>query len=57
MFNFIIPENFIFKTTQCVLKRPGVNALRNTFETDLNLIAQITSGGGLRRFPDETGQM
>ncbi len=36
-----------------ILKRPGVNALRNTFETHLKPIAQTTSGGG----PDETGQV
>ncbi len=27
-------------------RTPGVNAFRNAFETDINLIAQTTSGGG-----------
>ncbi len=35
----------------------GVNTLRNTFETDLNLLALTTSGAGLGRIPDETGQV
>ncbi len=34
-----------------------VNALRNAFETDINPIAQTTSGGGLGRNPNETGQV
>ncbi len=36
-----------------ILKRPGVNALRNAFEIDVNPIAQTTSAGGLGRIPDE----
>ncbi len=40
-----------------ILKRPGVNALRSTFETDINPIAQTTSGGCLGHIPDETGQV
>jgi len=39
------------------MKRPGVNALQNAFETGLNPIAHTTSGGGLRSGPDETGQV
>ncbi len=39
------------------MKRPGVNALRNAFETHLNPITQTTSGGGLGHIPDETGQV
>ncbi len=31
--------------------------LQNAFETDVNPIAQTTSGGGLGRIPDETGQV
>ncbi len=34
-----------------------VNAPRNAFETDINPIAQTTSGVGLGRIPDETGQV
>ncbi len=30
-----------------IVKRPGVNALRNAFETDINQIVQTTSEGGL----------
>jgi len=39
------------------VKRPGVNAPRNAFETDLNPITQTTSEGGLGRIPDKTGQV
>ncbi len=35
-----------------VKKKTGVNNLQNAFETDLNLNAQTTSGGGLGRTPD-----
>ncbi len=35
-----------------IVKRPGVNAFHNAFETDLNPIAQTTSGGGLGHIPD-----
>ncbi len=48
---------FVWSDSYPIVKRPGVNALRNAFETDINLIAQTTSGGGLGRIPDETGQV
>lgn len=38
-----------------IMKRSGVNALRNAFEADLNPIAQTTSVGGLGHIPDKTG--
>ncbi len=46
---------FFWSDSYPILKRPGVNALRNAFETDINPITQTTSGGGLGRIPDETG--
>ncbi len=39
------------------MKRPGVNAFHNSFETDINPIAQTTSEGGLGHIPDKTGQV
>ncbi len=48
---------FLWSDSYPILKRPGVNALRIAFETHLNPIAQTTSGGGLGRIPDETGQV
>ncbi len=49
---------FFWPDSYPILKRPGLNALRNAFQTDINLIAQTTSGGGgLGRIPDETGQV
>ncbi len=49
---------FFWPDSYPILKRPGLNALRNAFQTDINLIAQTTSGGGgMGRIPDETGQV
>ncbi|XDV17125.1 hypothetical protein PO909_016539 [Leuciscus waleckii] len=48
--------HFLRSDSYPIVKSPGLNALRNTFETDLNPIPQTTSGGDLRRIPDETGQ-
>ncbi len=48
---------FFWSESFPILKRPGVNALRNAFETEINLIAQTTSGGGLDHIPDKTGQV
>ncbi len=48
---------FFWLDTYPIVKRPGVNALRNAFEMDINPITQTTSGGGLGRIPDETGQV
>ncbi len=48
---------FFWSDSYPIVKRPGVNALRNAFEMHLNPIAQTTSGGGLGRIPDETGQV
>ncbi len=48
---------FFWSDSYPILKRPGVNALRNAFETDINPIAQTTSGGGLGHIPDKTGQV
>ena len=48
---------FLRSDSHPIVKRPGVNALRNTFETDLNTITQTTSEGGLGRIPDETRQV
>ncbi len=39
------------------MKRPGVNAFHNAFETDINPITQTTSEGGLGHIPDKTGQV
>ncbi len=47
---------FFWSDSYSILKRSGVNALRNAFETDINQIAQTTSGGGLGRIQDEIGQ-
>ncbi len=48
---------FVSSDSYPIVKRPGLNALWNTFETDINPIAQTTSGGGLGHIPDETGQV
>ncbi len=48
---------FFWSDSYPILKRPGVNALRNVFGTNLNTIIQTTSGAGLGRIPDETGQV
>ncbi len=45
---------FFWSDSYPILKRPGVNALQNAFETHLNPITQTTSGDGLGRIPDET---
>ncbi len=49
-------KRFFWLDRYPILKRPGANALWNAFETDINPIAQTTSGGGLGRIPDKTGQ-
>ncbi len=48
---------FFWSDSYPILQRPGVDALRNAFGTNLNPIAQTTSGGGLGHIPDETGQV
>ncbi len=48
---------FLLSNSYPIVKRPGVNDLRNAYEMDLNPIAQTTSGGGLGHIPDETGQV
>jgi len=50
-------KRFLRSDSDPIVKRPGVNPPRNAFETDLNPIAQTTSGGGLGRIPDETGHV
>ncbi len=41
---------FVWSDSYPIVKRPGVNALWNAFETDINPIAQTTSGGGWAAF-------
>ncbi len=48
---------FFWSDSYPIVKRPGVNALRKAFETDINPVTQTTLGGGLVRIPDETGQV
>ncbi len=48
---------FLWLDSYPIMKRPGVNAIWNTFEMHLNPNAQTTSGGDLGRIPDETGQV
>ncbi len=48
---------FFWSDSYPIMKRAGVNALWNAFDMHLNPIAQTTSGGGLGRIPDETGQV
>ncbi len=45
---------FLWSDSYPIVKRPGVNALWNTFEMDINTIAQTTSGGGLGHILDKT---
>ncbi len=49
--------HFFWSDSYPILKRPGVNALRNAFKTDINPITQTTSGGGLSRIQGEAGQV
>ncbi len=51
------PDYFMITCFFPILKRPGVNTLRNASEIHINPIAQTTSGSGLGRIPDETGQV
>ncbi len=48
---------FLWSDSYPIVKRPAVKGLQNAFETDINPTAQNTSGGGLGRIPDETGQV
>lgn len=48
---------FFLSESYLIMKWEAVNALQNAFKTDINPITQTTSKGGLRQFPDETGQV
>ncbi len=51
---WINQQNVLFKIKTKSYKCPP---LQNAFETDVNPIPQTTSGGGLGRIPDKTGQV
>lgn len=44
----------VFTLGCLIVRRSSVNTLQDAFETDCCLIAQTTSGGGLRRIPEVT---